>query len=929
MKKSIQILRKLLQILVLIPLILLLGSCGASKTHPDIKKSKMFYHNTTAKYNGYFNAQLIYDQQLAQIDLQHQDNYNQVLPLHKYTDVSDPKAYYNQLDEAIKKVSIVVALHRISQWTDDCYLLLGKSQFVKQDYEGAEETFAYMVSSFDPLNKVKPKKKSTVKKKAPTKKKKKKKKKKRKKKKKKKKPSASSKSKSSSSSKSNSSKASTKKEIEEASMLEEEKYGVKHRPVFYDGLVWLIKTKIERGLYDDAEIYIDRLENDPAFPTLLKGDLSAAKATLLINQRRYSEAVAPIETAISLSKKKKERTRFTYVLAQVLERTGSLDKAMAYYGEVLKANPPYEMAFNANLNQVRNEFASGSTSIKEVRKTFDKMLKDDKNVDYLDQIYYALSDVSLKEGNNEKAIEELTESIALNTRNKVQRGESYLKLAELYFNASDYVNAKSNYDMALKEMNPNDERFSKTKRYADNLAEVARNILIITQQDSLLAIKDMTDEQKMELAKAMKSDRENAREKGPGEERAIESGAGIASGRSSFWAYNTVSLERGMMDFKRKWGTRQLADNWRVSSKLESNIVDIETPDNEVKDKEISKEELDRLFADVPKDAAGIAAANKTIEKAMLDLGVAFREKLDLNDRSIETLEGLLKKFPKTEFKPEAYYYLYAAYSDSGNSKMAKVYKDKLLKEFSESSFAKALKNPNAPKETSPVDNYYNNTYASFESGDYKKALNMASQADNLFGTKNNIKPKFALLSAMCLGSVEGKESYVEALKALIAQYPKTAEEEKAREILVMLGESGGKATSAVIKDNNSPGNGDASLFKPEREGMHYVIVVLEDDAYKLNEAKTMISDYNKEYYSSSSLKVASLLLDVNTPIIVVRRFSSFDKSEKYHTECLDAGTDFLGAAKFTPYIISQENYKTLLRKKDLAGYIMFYGDNY
>jgi hypothetical protein len=38
----------------------------------------------------------------------------------------------------------------ISRWTDDCYLVLGQSQYLKQDYESAEESLEFMTAEFNP-----------------------------------------------------------------------------------------------------------------------------------------------------------------------------------------------------------------------------------------------------------------------------------------------------------------------------------------------------------------------------------------------------------------------------------------------------------------------------------------------------------------------------------------------------------------------------------------------------------------------------------------------------------------------------------------------------------------------------------------------------------------------------------------------------------
>ena len=57
------------------------------------------------------------------------------------------------------------------------------------------------------------------------------------------------------------------------------------------------------------------------------------------------------------------------------------------------------------------------------------MLHDDKNIDYQDQIYYALGNLAIKEGNEEKALEYYTKSVEANKGNEQQKIRSYLTLA--------------------------------------------------------------------------------------------------------------------------------------------------------------------------------------------------------------------------------------------------------------------------------------------------------------------------------------------------------------------------------------------------------------------------------------------------------------------------------------------------------------------
>ena len=137
--------------LFLVATLLFASACATQKKRGEKKGLAKLYDNTTAKYNGYFNADVIVDETLLSLKESHRDNYAKLLPIYEYMAIEDSKAIASELDRAIEKSAIVINLHRESDWEDDCYLIIGKSQFLKQEYEEAVNTFRYMMDEFDPI----------------------------------------------------------------------------------------------------------------------------------------------------------------------------------------------------------------------------------------------------------------------------------------------------------------------------------------------------------------------------------------------------------------------------------------------------------------------------------------------------------------------------------------------------------------------------------------------------------------------------------------------------------------------------------------------------------------------------------------------------------------------------------------------------------
>ena len=74
------------------------------------------------------------------------------------------------------------------------------------------------------------------------------------------------------------------------------------------------------------------------------------------------------------------------------------------------------------------------------------MLKDTKNEEFKDQIYYALAELALKEQDEPLAIDYLKKSTKFSVSNDKQKGLSFLKLADIYFEQPHYINAQAHYD---------------------------------------------------------------------------------------------------------------------------------------------------------------------------------------------------------------------------------------------------------------------------------------------------------------------------------------------------------------------------------------------------------------------------------------------------------------------------------------------------
>ncbi|MFK8007537.1 MAG: tetratricopeptide repeat protein [Saprospiraceae bacterium] len=960
-------------------LIFFIASCATQKSKDDPSKVGKFYHDVTSKYNGYFNANELLEASIETLNAQHQDNYNKILSIYKYSAADNASVVASDLDNAIKKVSIVASLHPASHWKDDCYLLMGQSQFVKKDYESAEETLEFMVDEYDPKNAGKKRKKGKKKKKSKKQKKKEAKEKKKKReatqkekkkaqeKKRKEKEAARQKrikaskkkakqnkknrkkGKKSSSKKKNEKKEPEVKVIEKAPEVKEEKkeekkekdesgnYFLKHKPAFQEGVLWLARTYIERDKFDQASRLIDRLKTDPKTFSEIKRDLAPVEADFYLKQKKYAQAIAPLERAISLTKNKTNKARYAYIVGQLNQKLGQGEEAYAYFEKAKKYSRDYEMRFSSQLNMETNAWLNGKATAAETITRLNKMLKNDKNEEYQDQIHYALASIYLKTNQTKDAIANLQLSLNKSETNPAQKAESYLLLAQLFFQDENYVSSKNYYDSTLLVMAKTDDRYFEAQKYATSLTEIAANIQIIELQDSLLRISTLSDDEKRKIAAKIKKEEaalaaQNTKpktNKGSARPNLRPGNRPNQFQEASTWVfYDEKKVRKGKRSFEKKWGNRKMEDDWRRSNRRGASQADEEIVEDVVEEgSDLTDDEIAKILGDVPKTPDEIAEVKGKVKDALYQLGTLYRDRLENNEKAVETLGKLEKRFPGNNHELNAWYYQYLSYIDLTQQPTAKIYKDKIIGKYPESTYAKVL-NGNAiafENEEQKLKNYYKDTYSDFVNLDYKKAYDKVGRVEEIFGEKNPLQPKFALLSSMCIGNLQGRGEYVKSLKEVVAKFPDTPEQSRAKEILRLLGEL--KEDPTIPKEGNAGGK-----FKLQDKKVHYMIVVLKGGKIELGDAKIKVSNYNREFHKSDKLRISNIYLgaDTNTPILVVRRFKNKEKAITYFQGIMANKKKFLGDNNdYEVFAVTQHNYREILKAKSIEGYREFFNKNY
>jgi tetratricopeptide (TPR) repeat protein len=376
---------------VLLGILLILATCSVEKN----TEATRFYHNMTARYNIYFNGYESFKAGLAKIINGYQDDYAEILKVFEFSDPSTATLCSSDMERAIQKASKLISLKSITAKPE----LKEKNQVSEKGKELLErkEYNDWVDDSYLLIGKAR----------------------------------------------------FYKHEFNEATSIFNYCITDANDPLIKaEATIWLARIYNETANYTESINILNELKLSSDFTRQLESMYFTTLADLFIRQKKYSEAVEPLSKSIKLVSGKRTRYRLTYLLAQVCEQTGDGARATSLYGAVVKMNPPYDVEFNARIN-IAGVFDINSGNPKEMQRELEKMLRDSKNKDYLDQIYYALGNISMKEGKETEGLEYFRKSATTLSRNQNQKGRSYLALADYYYNKSDYMKAGKYYDSTV------------------------------------------------------------------------------------------------------------------------------------------------------------------------------------------------------------------------------------------------------------------------------------------------------------------------------------------------------------------------------------------------------------------------------------------------------------------------------------------------
>lgn len=842
------------------------------------------------KYNVMYNGNMALDKGIADLKTTYKDNYWEILPIERMQisqenilpgqtrnpnfDRAEEKAV-----KAIQKRSMNIDGKEKNPQMDEAHLLLGKARYYDQRFVPALEAFNYILYKYPESDKI------------------------------------------------------------------------------YEAKIWRERTNMRMENDALAVKNLRKLLSEIKFKNQVFADANATLAQAFLNLNEQDSAISRLERAIEFTKHDEERARYRFILGQMYEADGEKEKAAGFYNSVIemKRKSPRRYVLQAHNRLAGLQQMASSDTLAFVEK-YKKLLKDRENRPYLDILNHQMALFYAGQKNTDKAIIYYNRSLRSKSEDQYLYASNYRNLADLYFDSAKYQTAGQYYDSTLTRLPGRSREYKLIKKKRENLADVIKFEAIAQQNDSILNVVALSPEdrkgfyedyiknlKKRDEAQARLEKEQRERDERAGRDAGTvdspqlapgsrtqtlnpavaqqagkmvpggvatpgkpKGGAGASAG-SGFYFYNTTSAAFGKLEFKKKWGSRKLTDNWRLSG-VRDKGEDAAEKETEAEVAEEKKNEVEPRYSpefylqQLPTSQTVLDSLAKERNFAYYQLGVIYKEKFKEYQLAASKLEQLLRNNPEDRLVLPTKYNLYKIYEIIDKPK-AEAMKSSIVMQYPDSRYAQILKNGTAAADvlSQTPDAAYERLYKRFEDGDYIVLLQELTTAIDQY-TAEEIAPKMELLKAHTIGKLKGVTEYKKALNFVALNYPNAVE---------------GKEAEALIKTD---------IPKLEKlqfnatEPLSYKIIYKVSNAHSDEVRKTI--NTIKKFVSERTIDKLTMSIDLynmEEDFIVIHGIRTKDNAKDIASILKDY-KDY--KVSHDAIVISSDNYKVVQIKKNLEEYL-------
>jgi tetratricopeptide (TPR) repeat protein len=736
----------------------------------------------------------------------------------------------------------------------------------------------------------------------------------------------------------------------------------------------------------DAEDVLNKMKRDSISRQGQK-EMTNTMAAYHILTGQYEEAISYLKKAIKDTKRKLKKTRMNFLLGQLYQQTGHNEEAYKAYAKVMRANPPYEMAFSARISQTevmpRDKFNQMISLLK-------RMAKSDKNKDYLDKVYYALGNIYMGVNDTTHCIYAWEKGVKDGTKKGPDKAMLLLKLSNLYWEMEKYIDAARTYKECVSILDKEHEEFKESERRSKILTELEPHLSAVKLQDSLQALAKLPEAEYLaaidrviaELKKQEKEAEKKAAMNGtnangqrpanngqlPQTNKPIAVNTGMNNQQQGPWYfYNPTTLKRGLEEFQRRWGQRKNEDLWRISNKAsyaaatgnedmnfsqetggdDDSLYGAAIPDSIDSEEQAKKDSLandphhrEYYLKQIPFTEEQMEASNAILSDGLYNAGILEQEKLENWLLAEKTMQRVLTDFPERDGIDNIYYHLFLLYGRLGESEKAEYYKALLLEQFADTKLAALLANPNyemiARDGKHVEDSVYAASYNAYQASDYTEVeKNYQFSTENFPNGQNRARMMFIRAMSQLYGGE--RDTFLVTLKEVVQKYPKEEVTEIANAIVKGLAD--GRLlmddrydASSIWGRRNRQAAGDSTEVAPELKDDRYsnFVFVLAYPTNSLDENQLL---FEMARYNFTSYMVRNFDLEIQEKqgitMMCVKGFLSYDEVHSYaQTLYADKHMNTLLEGIRT-LLISEDNLKMIGNEFSFDDYKAFYEETF
>ena len=516
-----------------------------------------------------------------------------------------------------------------------------------------------------------------------------------------------------------------------------------------------------------------------------------------------------------------------------------------------------------------------------------------------------MGNIHLQNKDTAKALEMYEKAIAESTQAGTAKAAVLVRAGDIYFEQRAYVKAQPCYREAVTILTAEHKDYARVQKRSEVLDELIVSYTQSQLQDSLQRLSRMPEEEQRAVVDKIIADliesekQDSARQaqealeiaRGDNMPRGVNTANMLGGGgaqKGEWYFYNPQLVKQGQQEWRRRWGTRPLEDNWRRQNKQ---VVASDFPANQEEGEQgtdtlgstaaaadtLAPKPLPRstdphdpnyYLQQIPRTEQDYALSDSLWRDAMVALYFIYRDRLEDQPQAEETLRELERRFPN-------------------HSCLDPIYEDRRMQ---------ALRHDEAyiarmQRMLAEQDSLYAQTYRAYTKGEFAVVKANKLYADTAY-SQSALLPRFLFLNAVAVARTEGQEAFVRELQQLVSRFGDSEMGAMAKDMLAMMGQgmesqkggaTGGLAELRDQTETDTPEDTEKEQqqWSEDRNQPSVVLLILpKADETALNELQYEVALFNFSQFLIRDFDLQKMPVFGTGCALRVSGFADMDEAE-------------------------------------------------